>query len=116
MFDNLILKRARKAKGFTYAKLGELTNSSKSYMWELENREGLEPSGSKVFLIAKALDVDMESFYQQYVVSLYGYCPLCGVAGTHRERRINGRDTCGNGHVYPSSKANLEPQEENNNE
>lgn len=36
---------------------------------------------------------------------LYGFCPICGVAGTERERRLNGDDRCANGHKYPSAKA-----------
>jgi hypothetical protein len=35
----------------------------------------------------------------------YGYCPHCGSLGVSRERRPNGNDTCGNGHVYPSNAA-----------
>lgn len=37
--------------------------------------------------------------------SNYGYCPTCGAPGVERERRLNGNDTCTNGHVYPSAKA-----------
>jgi len=33
---------------------------------------------------------------------MHGYCPICGSKGVSRERRINGNDTCENGHVYPS--------------
>lgn len=35
----------------------------------------------------------------------YGYCPHCGAPGKTREKRINGNDTCDNGHVYPSRSA-----------
>lgn len=35
----------------------------------------------------------------------YGFCPHCGKAGGSRERRLNGNDTCANGHVYPSKDA-----------
>lgn len=37
----------------------------------------------------------------------YGYCTQCGSPGLTRERRINGNDTCTNGHVYPSSLARI---------
>lgn len=37
--------------------------------------------------------------------SMFGYCPHCGASGTTRERRIDGNDTCKNGHVYPSRAA-----------
>lgn len=39
----------------------------------------------------------------------YGYCPHCGAPGKNRERRINGNDTCENGHVYPSKSSLKEP-------
>jgi hypothetical protein len=32
----------------------------------------------------------------------YGYCPICGSAVLHRERRINGNDTCARNHTFPS--------------
>ena len=35
----------------------------------------------------------------------YGYCPQCGARGVSRERRVDGNDTCANGHVYPSNAA-----------
>lgn len=35
----------------------------------------------------------------------YGCCPQCGADGAMRERRLNGNDTCANGHVYPSRDA-----------
>ena len=35
----------------------------------------------------------------------YGYCPICGAKGEMRERRMDGNDTCANGHNYKSSKA-----------
>jgi hypothetical protein len=37
--------------------------------------------------------------------SLYGYCPHCKSEIISRERRINGNDTCKNGHIFPSSAA-----------
>lgn len=40
----------------------------------------------------------------------YGYCPQCGSPGVSRERRINGNDQCGNGHVYPSRASLKSPQ------
>ena len=35
----------------------------------------------------------------------YGRCPTCNGAGVERERRVNGNDTCLNGHTYPSADA-----------
>ena len=50
-------KRHRKDKGYSLDKLAELTESSKSYIWELENRDTRKPSGEKLTRIARALEV-----------------------------------------------------------
>lgn len=44
--------------------------------------------------------------------NLYGFCPHCGEPGETRERRPNGNDTCKDGHVYPSSKALTDSDDE----
>jgi transcriptional regulator with XRE-family HTH domain len=49
------IRRLRKHKGYTLEKLGELTESSKSYIWELENKNPPRPSADKVAKIAAAL-------------------------------------------------------------
>src|ERR1700761_239089 len=51
------IRKLRKQKGFTLEKLGELTESSKSYIWELENKNPPRPSADKVAKIAAALGV-----------------------------------------------------------
>jgi len=51
------MRTLRKAKGFTLEKLAELTDSSKSYIWELENKNPPRPSADKVSRIASALGV-----------------------------------------------------------
>lgn len=55
------IERHRKEKGYSLDKLAELTNSSKSYIWELENprpgKKAVKPSAEKLTLIAKALSV-----------------------------------------------------------
>lgn len=50
----------RKQKGYTLEKLAELTQSSKSYIWELENKAPPRPSAEKVTAIARALGVTPE--------------------------------------------------------
>jgi len=47
----------RKQKGYTLEKLAELTESSKSYIWELENKNPPRPSADKIARIAAALGV-----------------------------------------------------------
>lgn len=47
----------RKQKGYTLDKLAELTDSSKSYIWELENKNPPRPSAEKIARIAAELGV-----------------------------------------------------------
>lgn len=51
------LKRHRQEKGYSLDKLAELTDSSKSYLWELENRDTRKPSAEKLTRVAQALGV-----------------------------------------------------------
>ena len=54
------IKKLRKSKGYTLEKLAELTRSSKSYIWELENKNPPRPSADKVSIIALKLGVTIE--------------------------------------------------------
>jgi len=54
------IKKLRKEKGYTLEKLAELTESSKSYIWELENKNPPRPSADKISKIADQLGVTME--------------------------------------------------------
>lgn len=51
------IRELRKKKGLTLDQLAALTESSKSYIWELENKEPPRPSADKIAKIAAALDV-----------------------------------------------------------
>lgn len=55
------IQQLRKKKGYSLDKLAELAESSKSYLWELENpRPGkkiIKPSAEKLAQIAKILSV-----------------------------------------------------------
>jgi transcriptional regulator with XRE-family HTH domain len=51
------MRELRKRKGYTLEKLAELTDSSKSYIWELENKNPPRPSAEKVARVASALGV-----------------------------------------------------------
>ncbi|MBL4761815.1 MAG: helix-turn-helix transcriptional regulator [Gammaproteobacteria bacterium] len=54
------IKKLRESKGYTLEKLAELTRSSKSYIWELENKNPPRPSADKVSIIALKLGVTIE--------------------------------------------------------
>lgn len=54
------LKDARKKKGYTLEKLGKICGTTKSYIWELENKSIRQPSAFKLSEIAKALDVTVD--------------------------------------------------------
>lgn len=51
------IRELRKQKGYTLEKLAELTESSKSYIWELENKNPPRPSADKIGRIASVLGV-----------------------------------------------------------
>lgn len=51
------IRTLRKERGFTLDKLAELAESSKSYIWELENKNPPRPSADKISKIAAALGV-----------------------------------------------------------
>lgn len=51
------IRNLRKKKGYTLDKLAEMAESSKSYIWELENKEPPRPSADKIAKIAIALSV-----------------------------------------------------------
>jgi transcriptional regulator with XRE-family HTH domain len=51
------IRTLRKSKGYTLEKLAELADSSKGYIWELENKNPPRPSADKILKIASALGV-----------------------------------------------------------
>lgn len=54
------IKRLRKGKGLTLEQLADRTESSKSYIWELENKNVPRPSAEKLSKIAEELEVTMD--------------------------------------------------------
>lgn len=54
------IRRLRKEKGYSLDKLAELSESSKSYIWELENKSPPRPSAEKLGKIAEKLDTTIE--------------------------------------------------------
>ena len=54
------IKVLRKEKKLSLDKLAEMTDSSKGYLWELENKDDPNPSADKLAKLAKALEVTTE--------------------------------------------------------
>lgn len=54
------LKKLRTDKGFSLDELARLSGTSKSYLWELENRDERKPSAEKLSEIARVLSVTTE--------------------------------------------------------
>ena len=54
------IRELRKKKGYTLEKLAELSDSSKSYIWELENKSPPRSSAEKIAKIASVLGVTSE--------------------------------------------------------
>ena len=61
------LKDLRKQKGLTLEKLADLAGLSKSYLWELENRESQRPSAEKLTSLADVLGVAVSYFIEEDV-------------------------------------------------
>jgi transcriptional regulator with XRE-family HTH domain len=69
------VRELRKKKGYTLEKLAGLTDSSKSYIWELENKSLPRPSADKVARIAAALGVTSD-----YLVDTSELVPVADAA------------------------------------
>lgn len=54
------INKLRREKGLTLEQLAQATGSSKSYMWEIENKDVARPSAEKLNLVAAALGVTPE--------------------------------------------------------
>ena len=54
------IRASRKARGYTLEQLAERAGSSKSYIWELENKAPPRPSADLLARIAMALGITIE--------------------------------------------------------
>lgn len=59
------IQNLRKELGLTLEQLADRTESSKSYIWELENKSPPRPSAEKLSKIASELGVTMEYLLDQ---------------------------------------------------
>lgn len=58
------IKKLRKKQGLTLERLSTKASLSKSYLWELENRESQSPSAEKLIALADALGVSADYFLE----------------------------------------------------
>ena len=61
------IKALRKEKAYTLDELADRAKCSKSYIWELENKNPPRPSAEKLASIAKALGVSLDYFIDDEV-------------------------------------------------
>ncbi|MBI5006083.1 MAG: helix-turn-helix transcriptional regulator [Nitrosomonadales bacterium] len=61
------LRELRKERQLTLEKLADLADMSKSYLWELENRESQRPSAEKLTALADVLGVTTAYFIEEDV-------------------------------------------------
>jgi transcriptional regulator with XRE-family HTH domain len=64
-FKREFLKQKREEKKFNLRELSEKSGVSQSYIHILENEEETKVSAIKLYKLAKALDVRMESFFEK---------------------------------------------------
>jgi transcriptional regulator with XRE-family HTH domain len=64
------IKELRTKKGLTLDQLAEATSSSKSYIWELENKNPPRPSAEKLSIIAETLGVTVDYLFGRLEQSL----------------------------------------------
>ncbi len=70
------LQHSRKLKRMTLEELGNEVGSSKSYIWELENKEHCNPGAAIVWKLSKVLDVSFEYLIDdQYNIGTYPNLP-----------------------------------------
>lgn len=62
------LRRLRKAQNLTLQQVADTVGCTKSYIWELEMKEGQRPSAKLVYALAKVLGVTIEG--------VMGFIPL----------------------------------------
>lgn len=61
------IKELRKQQGMTLDVLADAAEMSKSYLWELENRDSPKPSAEKLAALARALTMDVSFFLEEDV-------------------------------------------------
>lgn len=62
IFDGAFVSLMRKRHGLTLEALGKKLGTSKGYIWELENKQRVNPSFSVVAALADILEVPMKAF------------------------------------------------------
>jgi len=60
------IKELRVKKKLTLEELAKQVNSTKSYIWEIENKPNLKPSAELIHKLATTLDVTMEQLMDRH--------------------------------------------------
>ena len=63
------IRSLRKEKGYTLEQLAQATGSSKSYIWELENKAPPRPSAEKLARIAEVLSTTVDALIGTRIAS-----------------------------------------------
>lgn len=82
------INELRRERGKTLEQLAQATGSSKSYMWELENKDVAKPSAEKLDRIAQALGVTAS-----YLIDVSHSAPTEEVADNAFYRQYQKLDT-----------------------
>lgn len=61
------VRERRKSLGLTLEDLADQIQSSKSYIWEIENKEHVRPTADKLVKLADALNVRAEYFLDEKI-------------------------------------------------
>lgn len=88
-------------------------NFTAAYQVQLDGDDDYVNIGEQYLRLLPRFVADMKTSAGEVQVSgidIYGYCPYCAARGKSRERRLDGNDTCENGHTYKSSEALREPK------
>ena len=69
------IRSLRKEKGYTLEQLAQATGSSKSYIWELENKAPPRPSAEKLGRVAEVLGTTIDALIGSHSASLESMAP-----------------------------------------
>lgn len=63
------IKHHRKSAGYTLQEVADSVGSSKSYMWELENKEDPQPTVQMAIKLARTFGISVEHLFRDSLTS-----------------------------------------------